>query len=234
MIGKVKTLCIALAAVMALSALIASVARAGTLDIGTGPAVLKGNSDTTFFGSQQHVFTFYSGVTPFNVVCDSASFEGETFGISIQEAAFTPTYSSCKLAGMSAVFQMNGCRYTIQGTSQAVRTFDVNILGCTAGKQIQIKSAVCTIDIPEQIWLHHLTATNIANNAITFESTLTGITATLTGAACPGGNGVPASASFSGNTIVKAFKALGKPKVTKHGHEYIEVTGGEQVSLLAT
>jgi hypothetical protein len=234
MIEKVKALAIAFVAVVASGALATAGAHAGTLDIGTGPAVLKGNSDTTFFGSQQHLFSFNSGSGPFNAVCDSASFEGETFGTSIQEAAFTPTYASCKLAGMSAVFQMNGCRYTIQGTSQAVRTFDVNILGCTAGKQIQIKTALCTVDIPEQIWLHHLTATNLENNAVTFEATLTGMTATLTGAACPGGNGAPASASLSGNTIVRAFKAFGKPKVTKHGHEYIEVTGGEQVSLLAT
>lgn len=239
MIGKIKALGLAFVVTAAMSAVAASAAQAGSFDIGAQPAVIKGHSEA----GQQHLLSVTrtaGGV--FNATCKTASFEGTSQGQSISEATITPTYgesegapTGCTLFGQSSVVKMNGCKFTITGSGQPSNTYLLDIVGCTSGKQIETKTAVCTFHIPEQNGLSHVVATNIGINEITLEATLTTITFTQTGAACPDGNNHQStSASIQGNTIMKAFKDSGTKQVTKHSHQYTESTAGEQVSFTTT
>lgn len=235
MIGKIKVLGAAFMALAAMGAL-ASVASAGTADIGATPSVVTAEIES----GQQHILTIPDPPdAPFNSLCEAASIEGTVSGQSVQEATVTPTYSGCKLAGQAAQVLLNGCKYTLTGNGAGIgsNTFNVDVVGCTEGKQIQIKSAICTVDIPAQNGLSHVVASNIggASKEVTLNATVTGITAVQTGAACPQGNNAHTTgASFSGNTIAKAFKDAGGTQVTKHSHQYTQFTVGEQVTLVST
>jgi hypothetical protein len=240
MIGKIKALGLAFVAVTAMTAVAASAAQASSLDLGSTPAVLTGHSDPAAQGFQQHILQIpgKEGSAPFNSICDTASLEGSVAGPSpVTEGTVTATYSACKLAGTAATVQMNGCKYTLTGAAQPATTFLVDVVGCTTGKQIQIKTALCTVDIPVQNGLSHLVATNNQTNKhITAAATVTGITAVQTGAACPGGNGFHTNAaSFTGNTTVTGFVDKGTEQVTEHGHQFAKVKHlSEEVTLVAT
>jgi hypothetical protein len=229
MILKIKALGLALLAMTALAAIAASSAQAGTFDVGTPHGVLIGHSEP----SQQHQFTLKrtNGET-LSLKCATASFEGTTQGESITGATVTPTFEKCVLFGLATPILMNGCKFRSEGGEPM--TFLFAIVGCTAGKQMQIKNAACTLDIPEQTGLSHVVATNLPSNQVTVAGTVSNLTATQTGALCPDGNNHHSSLTFLSNTTVKAFRYLGSQLVTKHGHQYGESIPGEQVSMTAT
>jgi hypothetical protein len=210
--------------------------HAGHLDIGASPAVVSGHAEA----GQQHILTIPGSGSSFNVICNSATLEGGTTGTPLDELTVTPTFGGCRLAGSLVTVQMNGCRYTFTGIGQPTHTFSTDIVGCTAGKQIQIKWALCTVDIPQQNGLAHLVASNtgLEGNEVTLSATMAGITNLQTGLACPAGNNAHGQTmSFSGNTTLKAFtdgKQGGQSPVIKHGHEYVEQVPGELVGLVAT
>jgi hypothetical protein len=225
--------------VIAMIGLVASSsASAGSFDIEVNPAVLIAHSDEKAGGGfQQHILTVPDPDGAFNVICDTAIAEGTTVGASLEEATLTPTLTGCRLSGTNAVAQMNGCKYTLTGADQPEDTFLLDITGCTAGKQIQIKSALCTIDIPEQNGLSHVVAANVGGEGseVTLSSTLSGITATQTGAACPGGNlAHTAGATSTANTVAEAFQDAGVKQATKHGHQYQEPIPAGSVQVEAS
>jgi len=172
----------------------------------------------------------------------SASLEATTQGqTGVTDITATATYGpNCTAFGLAAQVVMHGCKYRLTGEGQPAFTALVDITGCTPGKEITIKTALCTLDIPEQKNLSHVFAKNINptppnDKEVTLESTVTNIELTQTGAGCPDGNAhVSKTASFVGNTIIKAFKHAGTKQVTKHEHQYTEALCGEQVTLLAT
>jgi hypothetical protein len=186
MIGKIKALGLAFVAIAALGAMAASAAQAGELDIGAQPAVLTGHSDEQSPGSgkfQEHIFTLTSKAGPkLSIKCNTASFEGTTTGQKITEATVTATCGigkgspteaqGCTKAGMKTQVLLNGCKYTLTGVGQAANTFAIDIVGCTVGKQIQIITSICTIDIGEQNGLSHVVAVNDSAKEITLETTL--------------------------------------------------------------
>jgi hypothetical protein len=240
MTGKIKALGLAFVAITAISAMAASGAQAGTFHIGANPAVITAHSAPNGAGGfQQHTFT----VGP--VVCDTATFEAQV-GVgpegtqSIHEATLTPTYSACKLAKTNATVQTNGCQYTLTGSGVGANKFNVDIVNCTSGKSIQIKTALCTVDVPGgQNNLSHVVATNIGggppNQEVSLNATVSGITALETGAACPNGNNAHTTTGvLSGTTIFKAFVDAGNTPVTKHVHSYNEQLLGAQVELIST
>jgi hypothetical protein len=231
-IRKLKSTGIAFIGVVALGAVLAPAAHAGSFHIGAQPAMILGQIEA----EQQHVMGMLKGGTPYNALCSAATLEGTSVGQAISEATITPTYGTgCKLAGTASVVQPNGCKLTITGAEQSANTFLVDIAGCTEGKQIVTKSALCTIHIPQQNGLSHIIASNIGGNEVTLNATLSSITFSQTGAACPDGNGVTSNqASISGNTVIKAYKHNEVQQVTKHGHQYNELVPGEQVSLSST
>lgn len=244
MIGKIKFLALSCVAIASLSAAGASTAQAGELAIGVQPAILTAHNEV----SQQHVFVLQSAKKEnFAVECTTGSFEGTTTGQAINEWTVTATYGtgkgnptelqSCKFAGLKAQVLMNGCKYTFTGAGQAANTFLFDIVGCTAGKQIEIKAplANCTIDIPEQNNLSHMIGKQISPQEVTLETLVnTKITTTQTGAGCPDGDKFQAvNGSLVGNTIVTAYKDNMTAQVTLHQHQYTEHRCGTQVTLMS-
>lgn len=221
------------------SAIAASAAQAGETDIGAQPAVLFGHSEA----GQVHIVTLTSTAgSKFNSSCPTASFEGTTQGQKINEETLTPTYSgnattpNCTAFGVGAQVLANGCKFTITGAGQPSRTGVMDLVGCTSGKSAEVKTAICTIDIPEQNGVSHIVATNIASQEVTLSATMTGITVRQTGAACPDGNNhVSATGSATGNTLLKARVDANGSQVTKHGHQYQELAQtGAQVAISTT
>jgi hypothetical protein len=239
MISKIKALGLAFVAITAMSAIAASAAQAGQLDVGIQPAVITGHSEP----GQEHVLTVTKS-TPenkgekFNSFCPTASLEATTQGLKIDELTATATYgpnaagAKCQLFGQPATVQMHGCKYTLTGTQTTAgvlhpaNTATVDIVGCTAGKQITIQSAFCQVVIPEQNHLSHVVGKNELTEgvkSVTLEATVAGITHTQFGA-CPDGNNHHSNnASFAGNTWVKAYKDEGVKQVTEHGHQFSKV-----------
>ena len=233
MTGKNRISGALIVAVVALGAFGAPGAQAGGLDFGTQPAVLFGHSEA----GQNHVVTLTAtNQSKFNFACSTGSYEGTMQGLSVNEKTVTSTFSGCTAFGVQSQILFNGCKYTITGAGHAANTATIDIVGCTSGKQIEIKTAVCTMDIPEQNGISHVVATNLGGNEVTLSATMSGLSLRQTGAACPDGNGHQStSGSATGNTIMKARVDVGGHVVTKHSHQYQELTQtGAQVSLTST
>jgi hypothetical protein len=96
----------------------------------------------------------------------------------------------------------------------------------------------CTVTIPQQNGLSHVTVTNQgvgATEDIEIHVTLQGITYEGHGALCSGGNTVTThNGNLTGTATFKAFKDLGSALATHNGHEYNKLICGEQVGLFAT
>ena len=234
MIGKIKALGLAFVAITAMSAFVASGAQAGEFDIGAQPASLFAVNEA----GQIHQLQITSTAGgKFNTNCPNASLEGTTQGQKINEATVTATYGpNCTAFGVAAQVVMNGCKYTITGSGQPSNTAVVDVVGCTQGKSIEIKTAICTLDIPEQNGLSHIIGANVNAQQVTLAATVGGITVRQTGAACPDGNlHVNNTGAFTGNTLGVARADTGGLQVTKHTHQYVELSqGGAQVSLAST
>jgi hypothetical protein len=232
MIGKIKVLGLSFVVLIAVSAMGAAGAQATRAHLQQSPAVVTGYIEA----QQQHILTI-PGKEPgefFNGVCDGSTVEATFTTLTPQEATATPQYNgSCKLAGTMALVTVNGCHFRLfsAGTPASTQTANADIV-CPTGKPIQIKTALCTVDIPAQTNKAHVTFVNQFNNYVTASSKVSGITTVQTGAACLGGNNAHSNAaSFSGNTTLTAFAHSGdasKAKDPVDGHEYTRYNHGQQ------
>jgi hypothetical protein len=234
MIGKLKTLGLAVLAIAAISAFAVPAAQAGELDIGLQPASLFAQIEA----GQAHTFVLQqtNSQNEFPTRCTTATLEGTTVGLKINEATFTPTYSNCTDFGVASQALMNGCKYTLTGAGQPANTFLFDIVGCTIGKQMEKKTAICNLHVPEQTGLAHIVANNINAQQVTLSMTVTGIKVQQTGAACPDGNlHTGTNVRFTGSTLLVARKDEGAILVTKHNHQYEELKqNGVQTTIQST
>ncbi len=249
MTTKLKSLVLAMLAITALSAVAASSAQAGTFDIGANPAVITGHSDPKVGGGfQEHTFSLHTtgGGIAF-AKCPTASFEGTSHQLiggtppfqEVHHLTLTPTYGpGCTAFGMAAQIVMNGCKYTFTGAGQPQGTFLLDVTGCTAGKVMEIKTPICTLDVLEHHQIPHVVGKNVFTKGLPHEVTLemtVRFTVRQTGFACPDGNNhLSTNLTLSGNTVLKAYQDLGPILVTKHGHQYFESLEGQQVPLTTT
>ena len=239
MTSKIKALGLAVVAIAAMSVFAMPAAQAAKLDIGATPASIFAHSEVNQV--HQATLTSTSG-TKFITTCPTASFEGTTQGQSIEEATVTATYSgntqtpNCTAFGVASQILMNGCKYTFTGSGQPSGTLLMDIVGCTSGKSIEKKTAICTIDIPEQNGLSHIVGTKLSAQEVTLSMTISNMTMRQTGAACPDGNNhLGFGGSLSGNTILKARVDTGCTQVTKHSHQYCELgQAGAQTTIELT
>jgi hypothetical protein len=250
MINKLKTLGLAFVAIAAMSAFVASVAHAGTFDIGANPAVITGHSDPKVGGGfQEHTFTLHTtqGALAF-AKCPTASFEGTSHQLiggqtppfqEVHQLTLTPTYGpGCTAFGMAAQILMNGCKYTFTGAGQPPNTYLMDLTGCTAGKSMEIKTPICTLDVLEHHGMAHITGQNVFTagqpHEVTLEMTLR-MLVRQTGIACPDGdNHVSTNLTLNGNTVLKAYHDLGSQLIFKHNHQYNQVIEGAPVNLTTT
>ena len=246
MISKLNALGLAVLAMAAMSAFAASAAQAGEFDIGVQPASLFAVNEA----GQIHQLQITSTAGgKFNTNCPNASLEGTTQGQKINEATATATYGpNCTAFGVAAQVVMNGCKYTITGTTHIIQgqqtihvvhpanTAVVDVVGCTQGKSIEIKTAICTLDIPQQNELSHIIGSNVNAQQVTLAATVSGITVRQTGAACPDGNNhVSTTGAFVGNTLGVGRSDVGGSQVTKHSHQYQELSqAGAQTTIAST
>jgi hypothetical protein len=244
MIHETKALGLALVALAALGALAASAAQAARLDVpGRENAVIRGERDT---GSTAATFTFPENGGQF--ACQVSNLEGTIQRApeikELREGTLTATYSGCTFSSFPVTFDMNGCKYTITGESNAVdpaETAWFDITACTTGKHIEITipSIGCTITLLEQNTLSHLVTTNVAGAVpkhLRVDATVSGITWEQDGVFCPRGNAAHGqNATFTAETTVKAFEdAAPGQQITENGHQFQTLGEGAQVDLIAT
>jgi hypothetical protein len=241
MTRKIKALGLAFVAVAAMSMVAAGGAQASELHAATVGAntVLTGEQ---YAGGQQNTFriTAPNGVP---VVCTQAHLD--TVGLQIssnalpkttQHGTLTGQYTGCTLAGQPATIKMNGCRYTLTGAGQPANTAKVDVVGCTAGKQIVINAAgLCEIRVPEQATGGHITFAQTVQD-VTATIRLTGIAYQVTGPLCGHTNNVTTvDGEYQGTVTVRAFEDNGTVNKQHEGHTaLIRSSTGNPVALTTT
>jgi hypothetical protein len=189
MIRKFKALGLALVAVFAMSAVIASAASASAGTLTTFPA----GKTVVATGEQigEHVFTLTDhpvGAAFNNVKCKKAIFDGVgTVATGATSVTVTPTYSECTAFGQPATITHNGCNYVLSTGTPTAGGWHVNTaLSCPAGKFIEVHTGTCAVTIAAQGPLTTSAATNsgVANPEtgmdLLLHTNITGITYTVT------------------------------------------------------
>lgn len=242
MTRNVKRLAITFLAIAAIGALGVSAAQAapGELHIDVGPSA-------NLYGQplSGHVHALKIGVE--KVECTGASLEGTVENVqadqtqlTIKEVTATAEYFDCKIGTAAVQVKMNGCKYTFRGT--AALTAQVQVVGCTEGKAIEVIFSGCTITVGEQKELGHVVFTNenpggglgepieTERKDLLANTTVTGIVYARDGAFCPQG-----AAELSGATTIRAYKDLGAGSQDTIGnHQFTTLAYGAQVGVFAT
>lgn len=189
-----KALGLALVAVFAMSALVASAAQAQQ-------SYRSSASPTTLSGSQvtKNVFHVPGAGT---VECSTATFAGTQTGTAVSDVTITPTYSGCVAFGFSSThINMNGCQYTFTTPSNFKATSDVI---CPGSNKIQITptffgSSVCTVQVGAQ------TPSGVVDLENKESESHVLVTATVTGIAHSAGCGASAASDgeYTGSVTEK-------------------------------
>jgi hypothetical protein len=239
---SVKSLLVTLLTIGAISAVAVPEAQAdaGEIHIDVGP---RANLYGQPLAGHPHVLKI--GIE--KVECTGASLEatvenvqGDQTQLTTKEVTATAEYFDCKI-GMAAVqVKMNGCKYTFLGT--AALTAQVQVVGCTTGKAIEVIFPGCTITVGEQKELGHVVFTNenpgggqpepmeTDTRDLIANATVTGIVYARDGFFCPQG-----AAELSGATTIRAYKDLGAGSQDKIGdHQFTTLAYGAQVGVFAT
>jgi hypothetical protein len=243
MILNVKALGLAFVAVAAMSVAATGAAQAAQLHVTTAQ-----KANITGTNTNQHVFKLTSPENS-EIKCNLAQFEGTVQGgspqITAEDVQLTATYTEdCTAFGLNATIDMNGCKYTITGENQGALTARVDITGCTTitgqqnHKAIEITVPGCTVTVPQQHGLSHITFTNEGSGAtedVLAHVNVQGITYESHGALCPGGNTITThNGDYTGTATFKAFLDNGNGQATHNGHTYQTHLCGAQVGLFAT
>jgi len=147
MTRKLKALGLALVAVFAVNAIMASGASAN--DVVTSDSV---NGKTTVTGNQTTKHKFVIIGQP--IECEVAHFEGTMGANSVEEITITPKYEKCTYNGSVATVTLNKCKFTITGETNKTGHNVVHIIECPTSAPILIHiivgGATCTLTIIEQ------------------------------------------------------------------------------------
>ncbi len=237
MIRMAKAISLIFAVFIASAVTASSSAQAADGELHAGAS---GSAVITAQQTQQHVFQTQAG----QVSCTTADFEGTVSGeapqVTTDDVTLTATYSSCEAFGFTATVKMNGCKYTITGGQPEALTALIDVVGCTAGKQIEVNAGggLCVATVPEQSGLSHVTFENKAGPPEDVEAQLTisGIGYELHGPFCPGGGatGLRNNGTYTGKATARAYEDLGTQQTTEHDHQFGKVVDGEQTRLVAT
>jgi len=171
---NLKILGLALMAIIAMSAVVVSLASAAEVEfkLESSPTVLTGTQE----GSGD-VFHTMGG----NVTCGKATYEGSVTGTSSPEAEVEPTYGNCTAFGFINVpIHINECRYRFTSGEEKGGNFEGSLDSvCPEGKAIEITSPGCRVTVGTQTPTGGtITYTNIGTGAareIRLDVALTGI-----------------------------------------------------------
>lgn len=200
----------ALVACLAIGAVTASAASAGTFKAESYPAQITGEQTT------QVLFAGVVGTWK----CTGLTVQGELKSES-SSLNLAPTYTGCSWAGVAATINMEGCTYeftagkTVEGSENVQATMDVR---CPAGKEAKLTLANgCTIRIPEQTELGSVTAENTATApmGVDLQLNLSGIAYKIVnGSFCPNS---PADGTYNNGTLKGAVKLSAENPETLKG-----------------
>ncbi len=202
MIRNLRVLGLAVMAVLAVSALWASVAAAHT------PATFTSKStNTTLTAEQENNQLFQAGGQ--QITCKEARFEATTSNQEVQEVTFQPKETTAKAGevgygactfGVKVQVKMNGCDYLFTANNQVH-------IQCPAGKEIEFEGSFigikCLVKIPAQGPRSLVTYKNIGTGTteeITVEANVQGITYTAQGSGCKE-QGEKQNGVYTGNAV---------------------------------
>jgi len=206
MIRHVKVLGLALVAVFALGATLASGASAFSFHFNSkspdGHTIVKG----TQIGI--HKITTTAG----EITCEEASVTGTMTETTATDITLTPTYSKCHInffgSKVSATINMNGCQYTLtshQTVGGATLAANKHLVNCT--KAMEVVAAGCTIKINTGQTIGGLTIANGAGDIVVTTNS-TGIAYSHSGFTCGTGSGT--TGTYKGETTLKGSDTEGK------------------------
>jgi hypothetical protein len=148
---NLKVLGLALVAVFALSAMVASAASASVFTSTSGATVTANQ-----IGS--HKFT----VTGQTVTCTTAHFTGTASAASFETIEIYPTYENCTaspfntsatVTGFATGPGKEGCKYVLNANGSAA-------LSCTTGKDVTVNAGPCVVHVPAQTFATGVSYTN--------------------------------------------------------------------------
>jgi hypothetical protein len=199
---RIKTLGLALVAVLAMSAVVASAASAAQFaSEGNVNAKVEATQSTT------HVFSVEGN----NVSCTTANFatSGE-IASPASSVTVHPVYSGCTAFGfVGSTVTTTGCDYVLSapGTVESGKVAGNLNVTCEAGKNIVIVAGTCEVTVPAQSFTSGLTFENVAGppKTVTLKAAVSGIKSTKVkdGFLCPLNGTGAATGTYSGNTTVK-------------------------------
>jgi len=225
MIRHLKTLGFSLVALLAMSAMMASVASAHTpadFTIEKAPALITATQKT------EHKFT----VTGQTVTCAKAEFHGTAKQTTETEITISPTYTECKTAITNATVTGFGhlheeithnaktvaegkpekkCGYILKANGGAA-------LECTGGADVTVDAGPCVVHVPPQEFasgVTYSTETKEGKHDLTVNFEIKNIKATHTdGFLCPfGSSGEGTEAILEGTSTATARTELGEELV---------------------
>lgn len=202
MTRKLRTLGLALVAVVVMNAVIASSASASYEFTSN-----KANTNLTAAQIGNHTFST-AGQT---IQCSTTTSSGTQSGSAASEITVTPNYSNCTYSAGAKVVHvtMNGCAYILTGATTADGKHGTVDIECPAGKVIEMHftnfngAETCTLTIASQIETEGYTATNSVTDPNHIVIHTTGRVTIK-----PHGNGgcpLLVTAVFKGTTTVEGF-----------------------------
>lgn len=199
MIRNLKVLGLAVAAVFAMSAVVASAASAAPLfHAASSPTILTGTQ------TGNHVFDAASDT----ITCKKASFNGTVEGTAVESIKAEAAYSECSFFGVNVAVNMNACQYEFNANGEVAV---VNKTGKSCSTEpISFKASFlglsCTVKVGPQANLNSATydgaTVEETNGTVTVTPAVNGISYTQTGSGCGSHN---EGQYTSGSTLVKGF-----------------------------
>ena len=207
MTRNLKTLGLAIVAVLAMSAMVASAAQASVeFTAPSYPATLSGNQATT------HVFTVETtSGDNITTTCTTASFHGTISGPNTAQT-ITPTYTGCTAFGLEATVKFEGCDYVFHPgatTGTADEYSGTADLSCPAGTgPVRVFDTLnrCEVTLSQQLGIGPVKyVTDTTAGDVLVKAEVTGITYNKVkdNFLCPlTGTGVKSDGKYFGNSTV--------------------------------
>lgn len=223
MIRNLKALGLALVAVLAMSAVVASAAQAAEFHSETSKTILAGHQ----VGVNEFIIRNAEGKQLAKTTCTTATVSGTIEGLTAASARVHPIYGeekeTCTVEPIGkATVHTVGCDYILHtATSAEMALVDIT---CETGKSITINAALgCTIHVPAQTSLngvHYENENSGAERSIVVKATVTKIHFTSEGC---GFVGIPSegnTAEYIGTFTAEGFEDIEKEAGSRVGISY--------------
>lgn len=203
MIRNLKTLGLALFAVLALTAVGASAASASAFSADEYPVTVEGEQTNT------HTFTVQAGTTH----CSVAKFHG-TAGAESSTLTITPTYTGCTLTPLgSATVKMNGCDYMFHSGAATGNPDEFNSsvdIVCSGSNVIEVVVPfICTVKVGPQTGLSNtVLKSNTSPATVTATASVSGIAYSQSGSFCT--NGSFSNGTYNGTVAMSGTNEAGE------------------------